>query len=987
MSRFVQIAFVLMVLCLDAQGADARFEEDFSSGAEAIEKWSMKNRAFWKVTTEGHLASLPSEAAKIVGCASNGFPSGSDLTYSFDFKLQEAKELNFKINFAEGGHIYRLVVNRFGFFLRINTNRNIPIPQPATLERVVAPVDPRKWHTATLVQNGATVSATIPGVGSRTWKNAFFVHPVATIGLSASGGEALFDNIRVMDTQAEPVADVPAPKSSTAPMASFVANSSPELHPVVDSAWLDSIDPFLDSHCFDCHDDVVAEGNLDLLSLSTDLNDSETLRRWVRVFDRVKKGEMPPEKKPRPGEADKEEFLTYLKAPLIEGHRSQREVVLRRLNRAEYENTVNDLFGIDLRIKETFPEDAKKHGFDNNGEGLTLSSELIQLYLNAANSAFDRAIGLKIAPRHTRIEGEIRDYIHDNMYDRWQKLMEDKGGTVIYSSEFAAGSQLNHLKLPEPGTYRWRFHVKAYQTDKPVMMQIQTGQLTRQGDKRFIGFFEIPPEGRIVEFTDYMLPGESAYPRPFGTIRNISGFLGPNQGQERGLTIRDYEGAGLLVEHFEVEGPIEEWPPPSRLQLLGETDLASGSPADAANILKRFLPRAFRRPVATAEFEKYAEKVRELMDGGRSFEESLRWAINAALCSPDFLFLEEPFGEDGLLSDYALANRLSYYLWSSMPDAELTALAASGEIRNSNMLREQTERLLSSEKARAFTKNFAHQWLHLREIDATSPDTKLFPDFDNYLKQSMVRESEAFFETVLSENGSIRNFIESDWVMINERLARHYGIPDVAGEGFQRVSLSEESVRGGIMTQGSVLKVTANGANTSPVNRGVWILENLLGIHPPPPPPSIPAVVPDVTGAKTLRQLLAAHSNEQSCQSCHELIDPPGFALENFDPVGAWRTQYAFQGSRNMLPVDATGVTEKGEAFKDVRDYKKIILREIDQVTYGLTEKLLNYATGRAMGFSDRSEIYRLVDEVAASNYGFRDLVHATIQSPTFRQP
>ncbi|MEM7145633.1 MAG: DUF1592 domain-containing protein, partial [Verrucomicrobiota bacterium] len=814
---------------------------------------------------------------------------------------------------------------------------------------------------------------------------------ISTIGLSASGGEILFDNIRISAASSSPpVAAIPA--------AAAVVENPPTEEPVVPVAlasptppadWVRSLDPFFNNHCYDCHDDVVAKGDLDLFNLSTDLSDAETLRRWVRVFDRVKKGEMPPKDKARPEAAAKGEFLAFLESPLVAGHQSQREVVLRRLNRAEYENTINDLFGIDLRLKDTFPADAKKHGFDNNGEGLTLSSELIQLYLNAANQAFDRAIGPSAAPKGTKIGGPIRDYIHDNMYDRWFKLMGDERGTIIYSSEFGAGSQMNLLKIPEAGTYRWRFHVKAFQSEEPVMMQVQTGVLTRQGDKRFVGFFEIPPEGRVVEFTDYMLPGESVYPRPFGTLKNISGFLGPNQGRDRGLTIQDYDGAGLLVERFEVEGPIDEWPPPSRAQLLGDVSLEeSGGVEDASEILTRFLPRAFRRPVTDAEIDSYVEQVAQLMDSGRSFEESLRWAITAILCSSDFLFLEEPAGEPGgTIGDFALANRLSYFLWSSMPDEELFELAAAGELGKAEVLRAQTERLLSSDKSRAFTENFAHQWLHLREIDATSPDTTLFPEFDNYLKHSMVRESEEVFERVLAENRSIRSFVDSDWVVINERLAKHYEIPGIEGEAFREVSLPGDSPRGGVMTQGSVLKITANGANTSPVERGVWILENILGIHPPPPPPSIPAVVPDVTGAKTLRQLLAAHRNEERCQSCHELIDPPGFALESFDPVGAWRTEYAFQGTKRMLPVDATGVTDKGQPFRDIHDYKEIMLGEIDQVTYGLAEKLLTFGTGRAMGFSDRKEIHALVADAAATDYGFRDLVHATIQSSIFRQP
>ncbi|MEM7697012.1 MAG: DUF1592 domain-containing protein, partial [Verrucomicrobiota bacterium] len=478
--------------------------------------------------------------------------------------------------------------------------------------------------------------------------------------------------------------------------------------------------------------------------------------------------------------------------------------------------------------------------------------------------------------------------------------------------------------------------------------------------------------------------GEAVYPRPFGTVGNIIGTLV----QIGGKHPSDYEGPGLLLKRFELEGPIEEWPPPSRHALLGETDLASGSVADAEHILRKFLPRAFRRPVEEAELFAYRDRVGALLLEGRDFESALRWALVAALCAPDFLFLEEPMpGEEKRLDAYAIANRLSYFLWSTMPDEELLSLSASGQLTEPETLRTQVERLLQDPRSKALTTNFAGQWLHLREIDATSPDTKLFPDFDDYLKTSMVRESEIFFETVLHEGKSIREFIDSDWVAINDRLAQHYGIPGVEGSTFQKVSLPADSPRGGIMTQASVLKVTANGANTSPINRGVWILENLLGIHPPPPPPAIPAVSPDVTGAKTLRQLLAVHASDTSCKACHKIIDPPGFALESFDPVGAWREQYRFQGSKQMLPVDSTGETAEGQAFSDIHDYKAILLGEIDQVSYGLTDKLLTYATGRAMGFSDRPEIYEIVEQIGHQDYQLRELIHAVVQSDIFHQP
>lgn len=979
------LAITLLALTLPAAGVVV-FEEDFSSGPSAIKKWSMKDRTHWKVTKDGRLSNFHSKETNIVGCSSPRFRAGTDLTYTFDFNLQKGQELNFKLNYAKGGHIYRLLINPRGITLRVNTNRQIPIEKPFNMGMLNARIAPNKWHTMTITTNGDRVTASIPGVGEKTYQSEYFKYPIGTIGLSARGGEILFDNIKITKGRGRTATVKPAP--AVAPSKPKVDVQPKPVATEPKAEWSKALVSFFDQHCYDCHDDSLTKGNLDLFALSTDLSDAENLRRWVRVFDRVKSGEMPPEKKKRPEAGDKSEFLTALGKALDAGHRAEREVVLRRLNRAEYENTINDLFGIDMRLKEMFPEDAKKHGFDNNGEGLTLSSELIETYLSAANLVLDRVFGPAEAPKRASVDSPIDKFIHDNMYNKWFKLLKTDEGTVIYSSEFGAGSQLNHFKIPSEGTYRVRFHVRPYQTNGPVTMQLQSGILTRSGTKRFLGFFNIPPEGRVVEITDYAMPQESFYPRPFGTIKNISGFLGRNNGRDRGLKITDYKGPGLLISKVEIEGPLEAWPPPSRRALLADTSLSQGTAADAKAIFERLLPRAFRRPATAREIQNYTRKVDELITEGRTFEKALRWGLTAMLCSAEFLFIDEPTAKsDGFVNEYALANRLSYFLWSSMPDQELFDLATQGRLSQPDVLRAQTERLLSSPKATALTKNFAHQWLHLRDIDATAPDTKLYPQFDEYLKTSMVRESELFFEAVLRDNASVRSFIDSDWLVINERLAKHYGINGPKGDQYQRVRLPKNNVRGGLMTQASILKVTANGANTSPVTRGVWMLENLMGIHPPPPPPNVPAVVPDVSGAKTLRQLLDTHRNETLCNSCHKIIDPPGFALESFDAIGAWRTKYRFQGSRRLLPVDASGETREGEKFRNIHDYKRIVLGEIDQVTQGLTDKLLTYATGRAMGFSDRPNIKQIVANVSSQNYGFRELIHEAVQSPTFRQP
>ena len=352
-----------------------------------------------------------------------------------------------------------------------------------------------------------------------------------------------------------------------------------------------------------------------------------------------------------------------------------------------------------------------------------------------------------------------------------------------------------------------------------------------------------------------------------------------------------------------------------------------------------------------------------------------------------------------------LASRLSYFLWSSTPDRELLQLAGDDRLHDQNVLRQQVERLLRDPRSRAFKQNFTGQWLGLRDIDFTAPDERLYPEFDELLKISMVAETEAFFQEILDKNLSVLNFIDSDFVMVNERLAAHYGIDGVQGQMIRKVMLPEESVRGGVMTQGSVLKVTANGTNTSPVLRGAWVMENLLGASPSVPPPNVPAVEPDTRGATTLRQQLAKHRDQASCAICHDKIDPPGFALESFNAIGGWRENYRTTGvgQRPALrrapftfnyvrykigpQVDSSGLTVDQTPFGDVRDFKAWVLRDPTAVVNGLTRKLMTYALGRRVGFADREEIQQLTQESRQKGYGFRDLVHSIVQSEMFRRP
>mgnify|MGYP001165075919 CR=1 FL=1 len=752
---------------------------------------------------------------------------------------------------------------------------------------------------------------------------------------------------------------------------------------------------FLEKHCYECHGDGSSKGELALDELGTDFSDAEIMRLWVLIHDRVASGEMPPKKKARPQPSEASPFLKSLAATLFEAHSKRREVVLRRLNRVEYENTIRDLLGVRVELKGLLPEEVSAHGFDNVGDALASSQALVKAYLDAADKAIDAAFGPDKEPLRIHLRIPMVEQVERQIGKLFRRT---KDGVAVFNSGYCptAVSKVCH-KLRSPGTYRVRIQARAYQSDEPVTMSVHAGDVVvHRRPYHLVGYWDLPP-GKMteIEFTDHFERYDTFHPKPYGTVHHT----------RKGLT---HPGAGIEFGEVEIEGPLDAWPPPSRVALLHGVDLAKGTLEDARAILERLLPKAFRREIRPQEVEPYLQLVQAALKEGRSFEEAIRLGLKGVLCSPEFLFLEEPSADEtktAELDGYSLASRLSYFLWSSMPDAALLEVAKSGQLNQPAQLRSQVERMLKDPRASAFTEHFTGQWLRLRDIAFTEPDKKLFPEYDEALKHGMLEETRRFFDRVLKENRSLLEFVDADWTILNARLASHYGIDGVAGSEFRVVDLPEDSVRGGVLTQASVLKVTANGTNTSPVTRGVWILSNLLDEPPPPPPPGIPAVEPDVRGTTTLREQLAKHRDVERCASCHRKIDPAGFALENFDVIGGWRTWYRSLGEgervnrfrdkfanvrvsyRKGPEVDASGQTADGEPFQDVRAFKALLLKDSKRIARGVTRKLMVYATGRGLGFSDRPEIQRIVDSVAKQDYGFRSLVHEITQSKSFHRP
>jgi hypothetical protein len=605
-------------------------------------------------------------------------------------------------------------------------------------------------------------------------------------------------------------------------------------------------------------------------------------------------------------------------------------------------------------------------------------------------------------------------------------LRELEGVGVVAGSYEPLEPKFNGFKAPVAGHYRLRFngftvwvgpgptnkwyipnldHVEQGRRSEPITIYSETPpQLLRH-----LGSFDLTPEPQVRELDVWLLAGETIRPDPARLFRSRPG---PDRWQNP-LAERDGQ-PGVVFRWLEVEGPIyDQWPPAGHEVLFGKLPLepstrpglkvevvSKNADADEERLLAQFVQQAYRRPTGRNEARRFLPIVEQARNTGSSFTEAMLVGYTAVLCSPEFVRLQEP---PGRLDDFALATRLACFLRNGPPDTELRALAQRGMLHHPSVLRAQTDRLLRAPEARRFVDAFLDCWLDLRRMWLTAPDPILYPDYylDDLLTESAQEETQQFFTALVQGNLPARNLIHSDFAVLNERLARHYGIPGVEGALFRRVSLPTDSPRGGLLTQASVLKVTANGTTTSPVQRGGWIMERLLGKPPPPPPAAVPAVEPDIRGAVTVRQQLEKHRTQEACSFCHQKIDPAGFALESFDVMGGWRERYRAQGDgvpekglgkggqkfafHAALPVDSTGELPDGRAFLDIRDFKRLLLDDERQIARNLLRQLTIYATGAPIHFSDRAEIERILTHTQATGYPVRSLIHELIQSPLFR--
>ena len=557
-------------------------------------------------------------------------------------------------------------------------------------------------------------------------------------------------------------------------------------------------------------------------------------------------------------------------------------------------------------------------------------------YLDAADKALGVAIANRPQPPASTAKYDCRlEHGIKNSTERVFRFPENE--LITFSSSHWNAVVLWQFYPSDRGRYRIRIPARGVQSaGKPVTFRIDAGSMLMGEKNHLAGYYDAPADKPgTIELVDRF--------EPTNTIRILPYGLATAQTVDK-IGADVYDGPGLGLGQIEVEGPLyDAWPPESHRRIFGELKQASAPSgnqadrlevvsdqpaADAERIVRAFVRRAFRRPVPEERIEPILALVRAKLGEGRSFEQAVRVGLMATLAAPEFLFLDE---QPGPLDDYALASRLSYFLWSTMPDDELGTLAEAGRLGDAEVLAGQVERMLGDARSAALVDNFVGQWLGLRDIDFTLPSQILYPEFDDLLRVSMQREVELFFAELLKQDLSVANFVASDFSLLNGRLAQHYGIPGVDGWEFRKVQLPAGSHRGGVLTMAGVLKVTANGTNTSPVTRGAWVLDRILGTPPPKPPENVAALEPDIRGATTIREQLAKHRQIATCASCHTHIDPPGFALESFDVIGGWREHYRVTGNgrevtlggRRMpylegLPVDPTGTLADGRAFKDI---------------------------------------------------------------------
>lgn len=744
------------------------------------------------------------------------------------------------------------------------------------------------------------------------------------------------------------------------------ASVGPEPDPFSTSAF-----PLLQLHCSRCHSEEDPNGDFVLSRYSDSRSALEHRKMWEKALRLIQRGEMPPKDEPRLPGTDIETLKRSLKVTLdsydCSGEIPAGVVTLRRLNRTEYNNTIRDLTTVDFRPADSFPVDDSGYGFDTIGDVLSLPPLLLEKYLLASEQIVEKALLRKPDENgpFKEIEAQKMKYVGPG------EMV--KHGTVWVVLTSNSELQVEE-EIPEDGLYKFSSKCFGDQAggEPPKLAYKVDGETVAVLDVKAPSFKMSGWVGEKIRLSkgkhllavafinDYYKPDD---PDPKNRDRNIG------------------------LRSLDLQGPIDETPALGRAKLLPREP--ENNPEDeskcAREVLAAFLSRAFRRPVSETEIDRFHSMYLHSRQQGAEYEDSLRLSLQAVLISPDFLFrVEADRSEGGMhhqwrLSDHELATRISYFLWSTMPDEELRAVADRGELSRSDVLEQQVARMLKDPKAIALAENFIGQWLELRKVDTLQPDPKTFDKFDPALRKAMRQETEHLFQHLLSENGSLTDLLGANYTFVNKRLADHYGIPGVKGDEFQRVNYPDDR-RGGILSHASILMLTSNPTRTAPVKRGKWILENILNEPPPPPPPNVETLKEDEksVASGSLRQRLEIHRSQPACASCHDQMDPLGFGLENFDGIGEWREK------DGEFPIDPSGELPDGEKFATPAELRGILVGKKDRFLRCTAEKLFTYALGRGVEPSDQCALDRICEATKADEYRLLRLIQEVIRSTPF---
>ena len=762
-----------------------------------------------------------------------------------------------------------------------------------------------------------------------------------------------------------------------------------------------AMQPFLETFCLRCHNAQKQEGEFRLDQLSRDFAQQAVAQRWSEVVVRMNAGEMPPKKEPQPKPQELGKAVDWLTARITEGEAARMArrgpVAHYRLSREEYGHTVYDLLGayFDVNQPGAFNEDPRWHGFDRIGSLLTLSPSHVDRYFRAA----DTVLSLAYPDQPQKSQKGRREA--NTGQEKW---LQEQGlaGPVRWPIWPGHGQHL--VNASAPGLYRIRIQLSALPSFKGRLPHLALWH--HQLKRSVVGLDVSAPEGEptVVEIETFLPEGN------FNVMNESPGMLADGQTpsvtqfpfvntkvsrQNRPTGYRLFNDVGesifplLIVDWVEYEGPIIT--EADQRKRAGMFPAKDGDLAEARECLRRFAARAWRRPATDAELDRFLKIAQGELAAGENFRAAYRAAMVAVLTSKNFYYLEEgsPTQRRATVNDWELASRLSYFLWSSMPDEELFGLAQQGSLHRPEVLRGQVARMLADPKISRFTESFPRQWLQLHRVGAFPPDASLYPDYDKWLEQSMVLETTGYFGELFSKNLPLREFLVSDWTMMNPRLAMHYGLPRPAASGLQRVSLRPEDHRGGLLTHASILSLTSDGTRHRPVHRGVWVSEAIFGRTPPPPPPNVEPLAPTPSNQPkaTIRMQLEAHATHATCASCHQKIDPLGFAFDNFDAIGRWRTgEQVAGGQGDDPPVNASGTLPDGRSYKGANEFKQLLAQDEDRFAAAFVEQLATYSLRRVMTIDDAAQIKAITAASKKDDYKLRAVIENLVLSELFQK-